>query len=167
MAKPQYKVVAFSEITVLEFPIILGDNPACTSGAPIQLDWELARKETHEIEFYEFYNKRDGAQLKKTKKSKPSSKKNVAVKTRTIPVSERAQLLMRNGYSLEEIANAVMLVQQVQEQRKESIKASGFGDKMQSFLGATASLPVGVVKSLLKSVGVAKQKQQNSTARSA
>ena len=31
--------VAFGKIVITEFPIILGDNPAVTSGAPVTIDW--------------------------------------------------------------------------------------------------------------------------------
>ena len=53
-------------------------------------------------------------------------------------------------------------------ERKESMKASGLGDNIKSVLGATATLPVGMVRSVLKTVGLTTSKQQNSTsARSA
>ena len=32
------KQVTFGDLTIREFPIIMGDNPACT-GCPITMDW--------------------------------------------------------------------------------------------------------------------------------
>jgi hypothetical protein len=32
------KQVTFGDLTIIEYPIILGDNPACT-GCPITIDW--------------------------------------------------------------------------------------------------------------------------------
>ena len=85
MPKPrQYKCVAFGEVELLEFPQILGDNPACSGGAPVQLDWKPESRETHDLEYFEFYNKKEKGQFPSRKKK---SKKHLVA---TIPVPERA-----------------------------------------------------------------------------
>jgi hypothetical protein len=39
---------------VHQFPQILGDNPACSAGAPLTLDWEPVAQTTMHIDYYEF-----------------------------------------------------------------------------------------------------------------
>ena len=45
--------VCFGEVQILEYPLILGDNPYC-QGAPLQLDWKPTREDFLDIDFYEY-----------------------------------------------------------------------------------------------------------------
>ena len=47
------KRVSFHEIEILEFPTILGDNPAVSSGAPIALGYDLVGRTTVAVDVYE------------------------------------------------------------------------------------------------------------------
>jgi hypothetical protein len=44
------KRVGFRDIEILEFPYILGDNPAVSAGAPIALGHDLEGKITMELD---------------------------------------------------------------------------------------------------------------------
>ena len=47
------KSVRFHQIEVAQFPIELGDNPACGEGVPVQLGWELQSRDTFCLDHYE------------------------------------------------------------------------------------------------------------------
>ena len=47
------KKVNFKNIEILEFSLILGDNPAVSSGAPIALGQKLMERTTMDIDYYE------------------------------------------------------------------------------------------------------------------
>jgi hypothetical protein len=143
MCSKNYKMVAFSEITVIEFPVALGDNPCCTSGAPIQLDWKPVSTVTHDLDIFEYMVKKQDHDDDDCKRS---------TKELRLSVPKRAQLLMNAGYGIEEIANAVMQVQEVQKQRAESIQTNGLGERMQMLMETTGRLPVGMIKGVLKSM---------------
>lgn len=53
----QKKSVSFSKITIREYNVIAGDNPACSSGPPISLGWEYNRTydEEYPVDVYEDY----------------------------------------------------------------------------------------------------------------
>ena len=50
---PTTKSVSFSDITFHWHPIILGDSPCVTSGAPLSIGWERTRVQTVDVEAYE------------------------------------------------------------------------------------------------------------------
>ena len=45
--------VAFDTITVREYGMILGDNPSCSYGPPVQLDWEYFERPAEDLDVYE------------------------------------------------------------------------------------------------------------------
>ena len=47
------KTVSFNDLEIREYPIILGDNPGCSNGVPITIDWVYAEQEPLDIEEYE------------------------------------------------------------------------------------------------------------------
>jgi len=54
------KSVRFDKITIREYDLTVGDNPACTAGAPVSLSWTYNPRtvETFPVDVYESY--RDG-----------------------------------------------------------------------------------------------------------
>ena len=48
----QKKSVRFSDITVREYPMILGDNPAVSCGPPVTIDWQYSSEECLSIDEY-------------------------------------------------------------------------------------------------------------------
>lgn len=47
------KQVSFGKLLILEFPLVLGNHPGVSSGAPTQLDWKYQSKYEFGIEVYE------------------------------------------------------------------------------------------------------------------
>ena len=47
------KEVSFHSIQIRHYRMILGDNPACSIGAPVQLDWNHESEEKHDLDIYE------------------------------------------------------------------------------------------------------------------
>lgn len=45
--------VAFDTVTVREYGMILGDNPSCSYGPPVQLDWEYFERPVEDLDIYE------------------------------------------------------------------------------------------------------------------
>ena len=142
------KSVSFGEATILEFPMVLGDNPACSSGAPVQIAWEPVEVQTRAIDLYDYL--REGQRRPR--------------KELSIPVPHRAQILMQAGYQIDEIADALLKVEAVQKQRAESAKSSGLGDRFQIALEKTGKLPMGILRGALR---MANPKKNTIQARSA
>ena len=46
--------VRFDQVFIHEFPIILGDNPSVSKGAPLTLDWKALRHDAVELDMYEY-----------------------------------------------------------------------------------------------------------------
>mmetsp|Transcript_26094 Transcript_26094/g.57485 ORF Transcript_26094/g.57485 Transcript_26094/m.57485 type:complete len:86 (+) Transcript_26094:113-370(+) len=59
------KKVSFGDVTITDYPIIMGDNPAC-SGVPITIDWEPMGTHTRNLELYEYTRKQRRHGRKKT-----------------------------------------------------------------------------------------------------
>lgn len=120
----------------MEFPIVLGENPAVSSGAPIELGWKLVKVYTRELQLYEYLR---------------SDLRTRGRKSLTIPVSDRTQLLLESGYSLEDIGAAIKRAEEVQRQRSDSMKdADTTGDRLLSLLETTGKIPLYMVRGVLK-----------------
>mmetsp|Transcript_86470 Transcript_86470/g.242086 ORF Transcript_86470/g.242086 Transcript_86470/m.242086 type:complete len:155 (-) Transcript_86470:80-544(-) len=102
--------VAFDEVTIYEFPVDIGDNPAVREGCPIRLGDRLLRKSTIDVESYE--KERSSARQRHAKKL-------------YIDVTERATMLLSKGYSLDEIVAVVMETEALKKSRAESVKLNG------------------------------------------
>ena len=46
--------VRFDQVFVHEFPIILGDNPSVSKGAPLTIGWTAIRHDAMELDMYEY-----------------------------------------------------------------------------------------------------------------
>lgn len=128
------KKVAFSTCTIQEYPIILGDNPACASGVPITIGWKPVQTSTTEVELHDYIRanqRRHGKAL-------------------ILSVPDRTQMVMEAGASMEEVADIVLQVDQIRKERAETFHTSEFGEKMQIFQEKLESLPKGIVKNILK-----------------
>mmetsp|Transcript_24781 Transcript_24781/g.60878 ORF Transcript_24781/g.60878 Transcript_24781/m.60878 type:complete len:145 (-) Transcript_24781:178-612(-) len=128
------KQVAFSTCTIQEYPVILGDNPACANGVPITLGWEPVQSSTTEVELHDFMRakqRRHGKEL-------------------ILPVQDRTQMVMSAGATMEEVADIVLQVDQIRKERAETFNTSDFGEKMQVFQEKLERLPKGIAKNLLK-----------------
>lgn len=98
------KRVTFGGLTIVEHPIILGDNPACT-GCPITIGWEPMATYTYNLDTYE------------------SSKYRVRHRTNKqlkIPVRMRCKMLLHAGYTKEQIISRALDVIEIQHERENS-----------------------------------------------
>jgi hypothetical protein len=104
--EPKVKV-SFSEVTVYEFPVVLGDNPSCSNGCPIALGgFEHISKYSEDFDFYNY--RRLGQ-----RKSK---------RMLLIPPEVRTQMLIARGYPFEDVVDGAFEVIRVQELRMESLQ---------------------------------------------
>jgi hypothetical protein len=142
------KKVTFGEVTVTEFPIALGSNPACSAGCPIEMAWILKKDNTTnvsiDLSMYEYLRTAKsggggggGGQLPKRRVQQQR-------KELLLSVTTRARLLMQAGYSLDEIGNATMTVELIQKQRRETLQKSGWA-KLGTLLETTGKLPKGIM----------------------
>jgi len=104
-------VVLFDEIRIYEFPMILGDHPAVSSGCPVTIGWKPMKESVVDIDFYEYCR---------------SSQRKPATKKLLISVRRRANMLLSSGYSIEQIAGATLEVERVKKERADSLKSTGW-----------------------------------------
>lgn len=136
------KTISFGDVTITEFGYQLGDNPACSSGAPVQIAWvnkEDSQAVTLDLDMYEY--------CKKNKSPTSNKERKRRLKELQMDVPTRAQILLKAGYTLDEIANATLKVEQIQKQRQESISHNpppGW-ETMTNVLEATGKLPKGIL----------------------
>lgn len=132
------KEFRFAElITIHEFPIILGDNPSCSSGAPIQIGWKAYQTTTRNLELFEFIRWDE----------RRSDRKHLI-----IPVEQRGQLLLRSGYTIDQIANATVKADEIKEQRQGTLRKQGW-DRMAMVLETTGKIPKGIMRGVLGTTG--------------
>ncbi|KAL3904944.1 MAG: hypothetical protein SGILL_009875, partial [Bacillariaceae sp.] len=99
-------------------------NPSCASGAPVTLGWEPQAEYQRNLQFYEY--------------TRQAERKNKCPK---MSVQKRAQLLLSSGYSIEQIATAVLQVDEAKKMRAESLKGMGIGERTKMLLESTGRLP--------------------------
>jgi hypothetical protein len=101
---------SFDSITIYEFPISIGDNPAAREGCPVALGSKCVHKESMDLETYELF--REGQR-------RPNKKL-------YLPVEDRAAMLLSRGYSLDKIVRRVMEMEEIKKSRTESLKMNGW-----------------------------------------
>ena len=99
------KKVEFGSISIRRHPLVIGDNPSVTSGAPLQIGWKVMSEATHSIDLYEHLQEQKGRRSRRELR---------------FPVDVRSQILIDSGHSVEEICDATFMVLTIQRQRKES-----------------------------------------------
>lgn len=102
------KKVIFGEITVREYPQILGNNPAVSIGVPITIDWKFQNEYIWEIDIYECARR----PLRRSRRRL------------VISPMKRVIILLTVGYAIEEIADAIYTADQAKAQRIDSIRAA-------------------------------------------
>ena len=113
----------------------LGDNPSVSGGAPLQIGWMPQDTIVYDVDMYEY------CRVERRPKKKL-----------VIPVEKRGQLLMNAGYTLNDIADAAMQVQQIKKERFETLQNQGW-DRFNMILEASASIPKDVMKGVLAAPG--------------
>mmetsp|Transcript_40275 Transcript_40275/g.59191 ORF Transcript_40275/g.59191 Transcript_40275/m.59191 type:complete len:183 (+) Transcript_40275:37-585(+) len=98
--------VRFSSLEIREYPVRLGDNPACTNGPALTLGWCFQQALFMSVDKYE--------------ELRPPRRFNNEIR---IPCRLREDMLMNEwGYSMSDIVCAVIEKRRVQMQRKNSAK---------------------------------------------
>jgi hypothetical protein len=106
--RPSYSVV-FDSITIREYARTVGDNPSCTCGPPVTLDWHVLSDEQTSVDDYEA--------SKPTKRTK---------KQFYLPARTRAMILMEHwDVTDEELKRARREVTYIQYCRERSVAGTG------------------------------------------
>ncbi|KAG7339775.1 hypothetical protein IV203_025454 [Nitzschia inconspicua] len=123
------KMVEFDTVTVNYHKVILGDNPAVSAGAPITIHWKSHHREQLSIDVFEEKDP-NSCRIRQSNKSWGgySSEGKKVRKDLRIEVQDRAVLLLKNGYSLEEIGRSTAKTQEIQKERLKSASANAKWD---------------------------------------
>jgi hypothetical protein len=114
VADPHHFTVQFDKITVREYGIILGDNPACRNGPSVSIGWEY--DEFPEILVDDFESIREGN--RRTKRGMLMDR------------THRVKLLKRLGYADNEIIEAVRVNKKVHQARLQTLSKGIVGSKI-------------------------------------
>jgi len=98
--------IQFTTIEVREFNRILGDNPACSRGPPVSLDWDYTDTETLSLDEYE------------TNRIPRRPTKKLVMSTRT----RRTIMSNQLGYTRDEIIEAENSMKKIQKNRRKTTK---------------------------------------------
>lgn len=95
------RTVSFSSLSIREYPPAISDNPSCSFGPPVQLDWEYEAEQTHPIDLYE-----------KCRQPRRASHDLL------LSYYDRRFLLIKQaGYSRKEVTEAVKAAERVKRER--------------------------------------------------
>jgi hypothetical protein len=130
-------LVGFENITIFEFPMVLGDNPSCSNGAPVCLGRKHTSSHTHSVDIYEFLRKGNRRSRRRL----------------ILDVPTRAEILLSPaGFEMREIVDATLAVQAIRKSRVESLKIQGW-QRLTIALETTGTLPMGVMHGVLGTTG--------------
>jgi len=106
------KSVRFGTITITEFYLELGDNPACSSGAPVQLSGiPVAGKSfTRKFELFDFCRQKERRERKKL----------------YITEEKRARMFLKAGYTMDELVEAIVQIDAIKKSRIECLHSQGW-----------------------------------------
>jgi hypothetical protein len=129
------RVTFGNDITIIEFPMVIGDNPGVSSGAPVQIGWVPQSTITMNLDLHEHF--REGNR---------SHKKKLILK-----VHQRVDILLRAGYPLEAIVAAAIKTDLIRNSRVENLvdKKEGWERFSIVLLEKTGRIPKGLVNGVL------------------
>jgi hypothetical protein len=136
------KTVRFDcSLTITEFPMILGDNPACSAGAPVQIGWNAICSTSRNLELFEHLRKDERRSRNKL----------------VLSVQRRTGILLHAGYGIDQIASATMQVELTQQLRAKTLSKHGWDRfRFTHILETTGKLPKGIMKGVLGTGGLVK-----------
>lgn len=156
------KSVCWGDLTVYEFPNLLGDNPAVSDGAPLTIGWTHESMRVVAIEYHEFLRQsrprrrrkdmivttaqRDTVRTPGACRADEWAEEVVRNCSRTFAsfqrfVLLRLQFLLGMGYSLDQIVNAAEESRKIRKSRQANMKGVKTWNKFkQVFEGATRGL---------------------------
>jgi len=103
-ASNMLKSVRFDQVFIHEFPIIMGDNPAVSKGAPITIDWKPIAHDVLDLDIYEYLREPERRHRKRI----------------IVSNSKRTKILMNSGYTVDDIAEMTMQVEDAKRVRAEN-----------------------------------------------
>ena len=102
-------MVSFGSVTIRKYPIMLGDNPCVSRGAPVTIDWEYQSEHEVDLSRYEAKKKAElERMLRAGDDDMPGGK---------IPYMLRNHLLTASGYTQREIQEKIYEVRKAQKKR--------------------------------------------------
>ena len=104
----------FSEVIVYEFPITIGDNPSCSHGCPIALNYKSGSISVYNEDFDLF----DDLRHKQRRRNRDLA----------LPPDARTRMLMDVGFHFEEVVEGTAEVIRAQELRIESLQTTKWED---------------------------------------
>lgn len=122
-------MVDFHMVTVNYHRVILGDNPAVSAGAPVTIHWKCHHRERLPVDDFEGKDP-TSCRIRQTSKdwSGYSANGKRARKDLRIDVQDRAVLLLKSGYSLQDIGRQTEKAQEIQKERLKSAAANAKWD---------------------------------------
>ncbi|CAB9505222.1 expressed unknown protein [Seminavis robusta] len=135
-----WKKVCFDDVHIREYAIVLGDNPAVSKGAPLQITWDYHNEDVIDVDIFE-----------QCREPVRRHRKKIVLSAR-----KRAKILLGAGHTVEEIADMTLQCQNSKRQRVESVKEFGKWDfsnlnvNLADFMTGTAE----VTGRTLKLVGI-------------
>ena len=144
--KSQTRVAFADNITIIEFPMEIGDNPSVKSGAPVQIGWVPQATTTRNLDMYEHFREE-------------SRRCNRDLK---LEGQQRLDILLRAGYQLEDIVAAALAADWIQNSRAgNSVKKQPRWQRLNGVLTKTGDILVSTSKTV-KNIVVAPLRQQRS-----
>jgi len=115
------RTVSFTSLSIREYPPSISDNPSCSFGPPVQLDWDYEAEETQMIDHYE--------------ESRQPRRANHEL---LLSYYDRRFLLLKQaGYSRREVKAAMKEADRVKRQRMVTdlfLPAQAFDETMENFI---------------------------------
>jgi hypothetical protein len=142
-AKSQRRVAFANDITIIEFPMVIGDNPSVNCGAPVQIGWVPQATITRNLDMYEHFreeNRRCNRDL-------------------ILEVPQRLNILLRAGYPLEDIVAAAMAADVIQNSRIKNVKKQSW-KRFNGIITKTGDILVSTSKTV-KNIVVAPMRQRS------
>lgn len=112
--------VRFNTVEFREYPIVLGDNPSTSSGPPIGIGWEFDTTTlVSDVDSYEARRDGDGGEERRGTLRRSKSELR-------IPREVRDYMLVRSGYSRQEIRSATQEAKKERDRRFASLRRQRF-----------------------------------------
>ena len=111
--------LAYNSVSIREYPMVPGDNPAVSRGVPLSIDWEHQWEGSFLLDTYE---------AKKTPRSQLEMR---------VPAEVRSQLLRQNGHSWKDIQSSTKIANITRRQRIKTIErlpTEKFDENIESFV---------------------------------
>ena len=122
--KKPAKEVTFSNIKVRTYPICVGDNPACSDGVPLAIDWQYLKEYNFTVDYYE--RKLENWANNPDSPMRPNRYPRKTENDLRISAVDRMQLLFSSGVMPQEATLAFRQVELIRRDRQASIRSLHF-----------------------------------------